>query len=507
MGEQPNILLIMCDQLNAGIMGCYGGPVPTPNLDRLASEGLRFTNASTPCPACSPARATILTGLYPHGHGITYNCNLVDYPDIKAPPTEKGLSADDETLPRLLHAAGWQTHHYGKWHLSGAGEDLPYYADMFGEHHEYADIMAETFEEVRRQAPDTWLDWYGWALPVDVRDDLRRRIRELGDDWGSGKLNPDWIAKMGRLELPAERDFDVMVADRTIERLANLDPDRPFMVTCSFNRPHDPFVTPSPYYEQIDPDALPLPDNFESCEPRFRRDWSRRQAEDIGEFGVREFRRCYGSSVRLVDDQIGRVLDALEQSGRAENTIVVFTADHGDMCGGHGMLRKSTNGMYDELMRVPCIIRWPGRLPAGDCGLEVALADLAPTLLGFVGAEGLADRHGCDMSPYLLGRRPASEAPPYRFGECVWGSDEHDRDLSRARIIRYMVRGRGMKYFAYIGPELRPDDEYLFDLIEDPGETRNVVSDPARAGRLEEMRRAAAEWLEANGSPGLREHY
>ena len=124
---RPNVLLIMCDQLNAGVLGCYGGQVPTPNIDRIAREGVRFDNAVCPTPFCSPTRASIVTGQYPHAHGIVTNVNRRDYPAIRSPATEEGIKAADVTTEKLLHGAGYSTHHYGKWHL--LDEDLPYYED------------------------------------------------------------------------------------------------------------------------------------------------------------------------------------------------------------------------------------------------------------------------------------------------------------------------------------------------------------------------------------------
>jgi arylsulfatase A-like enzyme len=167
----------MCDQLNANVLGCYGGPVPTPNIDRLAREGVCFTDAVCPTPFCSPSRASMILGLYPHTHGIVHNVNGRDYPAIPAPQTEEGIRADDVTTEKLLHAAGYDAHHYGKWHLMD--EDLPYYGDMYGEHHEYAERMQARFAEVRRRPRETWLDWYNWALPVEQSAPYRAAIEAL----------------------------------------------------------------------------------------------------------------------------------------------------------------------------------------------------------------------------------------------------------------------------------------------------------------------------------------
>jgi len=133
---KPNILFIMCDQLNKRVLSGYGGPVPTPHIDRIAREGVRFTGAVCPTPFCSPTRASIETGRYPHAHGITYNTN----------PKMEGITPDDTTLGKVLHAAGYQTHFYGKWHLMG--KPVPYYPDMFDGPH-WKKQMAATFARVK----------------------------------------------------------------------------------------------------------------------------------------------------------------------------------------------------------------------------------------------------------------------------------------------------------------------------------------------------------------------
>ena len=133
--------------------------------------------------------------------------------------------------------------------------------------------------------------------------------------------------------MPVADTFDARVADRVIDRLGRLDDD-PFFIVGSLNYPHDPNVVPSPYYEMFDPADIDIPDTADFLEARFEKEWSRRVVADLGEPGLREFLRLYYAAVALVDDQIGRILDALEATGRADDTMVVFTADHGDMAGG-----------------------------------------------------------------------------------------------------------------------------------------------------------------------------
>lgn len=308
----PNVLIVMSDQLNAAVLGCYGGPVPTPHLDRIAREGVRFDNAVCTWPACSPSRASLVTSLYPHAHRIVWNVMRRDYPMVPVPATEEGLKASDVTTEKLLHAAGWSTHHYGKWHL--LDEDLPYYPDMYGEHREYAAEMAPVFAKVRERDRDSWMNWYDWALPTERSAAFRRAVAAWDGHWEVEPSFVEFVTKLGRLELPLAGDFDGRVADKTVQRI-KASGDRPFMITCSFIAPHDPCVVASPYYEMFDPARLELPANRGVIEDRFRGEWSRRIVADLGEPGLREFLRVYYARVKLVDDQVGRLLAALAATG------------------------------------------------------------------------------------------------------------------------------------------------------------------------------------------------
>lgn len=486
----PNVLIIMCDQLTAGVLGCYGGPLPTPHVDRLAREGVCFRSAICTTPFCSPTRASIITGLYPHTHGIVYNANRRDYPAIEAPPTEEGIKAADTTTEKILFAAGYSTHHYGKWHLMD--EDLPYYTDMYGEHHEYAAEEAETFRAVRQRAQNTWMNWYEWALPVDQSTAFLRAVEHLGGCW-EGQRHAEFVVRMGRLALPAAQHFDVRTADKTVERIA-APRQGPFMITCSFNAPHDPNVVPSPYYEKFDPAAIRLPANRDVREPRYERDWSRRIVADLGEPGLREFLRIYYASVKLVDDQVGRILAALERAGVLDKTVIVFTADHGDMAGGHGMVWKSNGSFYDEIARVPLLVRYPPLVKPQSSDLAVDLTDLMPTLLEIVGQPIPPQAQGQSLVPYLTGRADPGTARPYAFCERVTANAEHSRQVKPGTRASFMVRGQGWKYWRHPNGE-----EYLYHLAADPGETRNLAADKACQTRKNELIAALEAWLNRTG--------
>ncbi|MBT5535861.1 sulfatase-like hydrolase/transferase [Candidatus Poribacteria bacterium] len=483
--RRPNILFLWCDQLNASVLGPYGGPVPTPNLARLATSDVVFNNATCPTPFCSPSRASLETGRYPHAHGIVHNVNRRDYPAIPAGPTEEGIKADEPTLGRCLHDAGYATHHYGKWHL--LDEDLPYYPDMYTEHGAYADEMRETFASVSDRPSAEWLDWYGWRLPVEVSPEMRSAVAALGDRW-DGHGHAEFVTKMGRLLMPPEDPFDARVADRVIDRLQRLGDDA-FFVVGSMNYPHDPNVVPSPYYEMFDPADIDLAGNLDFLERRFSNEWSRRVVADLGEAGLREFLRLYDAATALMDDQIGRILDALDATGRSGDTIVVFAADHGDMAGGHGMVWKSTASFYDEVMRVPLIVRYPGVLTPGRSELAAGLTDIMPTLLDLAGAPIPEGVQGRSLAPWWRGDTSAGPPPEYTFCERIGPHPERRRVVGSDVPASFAVRGGGYKYARHADGE-----EFLYDLALDPGETRNragvdMLARDAMRATLDEWRR------------------
>ena len=492
MNAAPNVLVFMCDQLNASVLGCYGGQAILPNIDRLAGEGVRFTNAMCPTPFCSPSRASCITGMYPHAHGIVTNVNRRDYPTEPTPETEEGIKAGDVTTDGLLAEAGYVTHHYGKWHLMD--DDLPYYPDMYREHDAYEREMAARFAEVRRGDSADYMEWYGWALPVDVAPCVREAVARALPSWPN-PMYGEFAGKMGRLRFAPEETFDYRVAEKTIAAIENVG-DAPFSITCSFNGPHDPHVVPSPYYESIDPAGIELPANYEACEARFEDMWSRQLARDIGEDGVREFLRIYFANMHLIDEQIGRVMAALEASGRAEDTIVVFTADHGDMAGGHGMIWKSVTAFYDDVARVPLLVRYFAGFGPAVCDIPVNLTDMMPTLLALTGHAVPSGVQGTDLSPYLLGLRDAAEAPAVTFCERIAGNPQRTRRIDPRADGAFMARSRRAKYMRY------PDgEEFLYNLADDPGETRNRMDDPACASIKEELRSALAQWKDDTNCP------
>ena len=488
----PNIMFIMCDQLNAQALSCYGGAVDTPNINRIANEGVRFNQAACTAPSCSPSRASIVTGMYPHSHGIVQNCSITGKKrnPVHLDMVMEGLNTEDITTEKVLYESGYATHHYGKWHLDG--DDLPYYRDMYRIGQEYAMEMSDVFWRTRAADKNIWMNWYNWSLPVEIAPPLKKAVTALGSRWDN-KIYADFIRKMGKLKLPHEQNYEVQVCDRTVERIKKTD--KPFMITCSFNGPHDPNVVHSPYYDMFDPKKIKLLPNGNFREKRFENNWGRKVVVDLGEDCLREFMRIYYGIVKMIDDQVGRILKALENAGKLDNTIIIFTADHGDMMSGHGMIWKSTSACYDEIVKVPLLIRYPKVFKPQISELATDGTDFMPTILDLVGLPIPSQVQGQSLVPYLTGQVDLSKARAFTFNERI---KLKERGIPKRKMAKakgsFMTRGKGWKYILYPNSE-----EYMYNLVEDPGETRNVVHDVRYRSVRNEMSTELRKWLQRTG--------
>jgi arylsulfatase A-like enzyme len=477
--KKPNIVIFICDQLNPDALSCYKGPVATPNIDKLADNGLIFNNAVCPYPVCSPSRASLVLGTYPHDHGIVHNCNA-GYPEIRNPhsETEEGITNADLTIDRILYEAGYNTMQYGKWHLKG--EDLGYFKEGYDEHSDYKSEMAEFFNATRNLPEKEWMNWYGWILPVDQTEEFQAAVNKASPEFLQHQYS-DFITKTGRLRIPLESNFDVRVADKVIEAIEGSD-NKPFILTCSFNYPHDPNVVPDPYYSMFNPDSIQLPVNYHDIDPYFYDTWSNRMVNELEETGVREFLRNYYASIKLIDDQVGRVLHALKSKGLFDNTIIIFTADHGDMMGSHRMIWKSNHSFYDEVVRIPMIIYYPEHIKPGTPDFPINLTDIPTTLLGLTGHTIPEQMTGNNLTPFILGEKHLGEAPKYVLSSRIAAHPEHKRTMEAGRPGNFMIRGNGWKYIRY-----HDGHEYLYDLKNDPSEISNLANDIKYQGKKKEM--------------------
>ncbi len=452
MPKPHNILLITADQLRADALGCYGNDIcRTPNLDALAASGVVFENAYTPCPICVPARATITTGNYPHVCTGTKN--------------NSGRIRDDQPkLAEHFARSGYATYACGKLHY------VPY--SQPGQPR-----LVHGFDEWDSTESGRWV----W------QHDRQRRHRGLEDyldflddsGWGGysrahGVGNND--VRPCPTPLPAELHVDHWVADRTIARLTEhrrRSADKPFVIWCSFPKPHAPLDPPAEFVAMYDPREIPAPlgsaEMLADRNPILERTRVTHGMETLSPAAMRVIKAYYYALISFQDAQVGRVLEALDRAGAAEDTIVIYTADHGDLMGDFGTYFKSN--FLGGSVHVPMIVRGGGAAAGGRRGQLVGLQDILPTLTAMTGYGLGAEVQGIDLTGAL-----ADEAAPVRdvfYSQC--GDDPHQAAMVCDGQWKYCYAQQGAV-------------EELYHLQEDPGELVNLAGDGGSGRRLGEWR-------------------
>jgi len=435
------VLWICTDQQRWDTIHALGNPhIRTPNLDRLVASGVAFTGAHCQTPICTPSRACFLTGRYPSTVHGCMNGN-------------ESWSGAAPLVTRLLADAGYDCGLAGKLHLSAADGRI-------------------------EPRPDDGYRVFHWS-------------HHPKDDWPEGHAYAAWLRSRGvdynSLHdkygyIPAEYHQTTWCANMAIDFIKEKR-SRPWLFSLNCFDPHPPFDPPQEYVDRFDIDSLPGP-LFRPSDLAAQRRLGginfQSKARDPREFNGRLTQAKYWAQIELIDEQVGRLLRCLEETGQRERTMVIFTSDHGEACGDHGLLYKGCR-FYEGLVRVPLIVSWPGHFQQGvRSDALVGLIDIAPTLLEVAGVPGRETMQGKSLAPILTGK-----APPGRHREYV--RSVYYRVLTGIPSYATMIRNQRYKLVKYHGTGLGE----LFDLAADPGEFDNLWDDPAHA-------RVRLELLEQN---------
>jgi uncharacterized sulfatase len=438
-------ILILTDTQRLDMLGCYGGQeVHTPNLDRLAREGLKFDRAYCVAPICGPARSALFTGQYPHANGSWSN--------------SQPLAQTVLTLGQRLQRVGIEAGYIGKWHLDGH-------------------------------------DYFGGGAPADGWDaktwyDMRCYLEELTLEERERVRRPETNREA---PVAAEMTF----AHRCTERAAaflRAHSDQDFLLVVSYDEPHHPWITPAEYFDRADQEPFfrnPSRADTLAGKPEHQRIWAEK-ARGFTEADEREALRQVLASNIFVDHEIGRLLAAAEAS--SPGALLIYTSDHGDLFGGHQLQGKGP-AMYEEITHIPLLARWPGHIaPGTTCPAAVSHISLTPTFLDFFGVPLHPVLEGGSLLPAL--RDPVRTPAGPVFME--FGRFEVDHDgFGGFEPIRAACDGR---YKLVVN--LLDTDEF-YDLAEDPHEMRNRIDDPdpACAAARDRLHDAVIAWMDRTRDP------
>jgi len=429
MGDQPNILLIMADQMAAPFMRPWGGSAIAPAIDSLADQGVVFNTTYSNSPLCAPARFAMMAG--------QRNSRIGAYDNASE------FMSSIPTFAHYLRAAGYQTSLVGKMHFVGADQ-------LHG------------FEQ--RLTTDIYPADFGWT-PNWL--DPQGRF-----DWWYHNL--DSVVHAGVADVTNQLDYDDEVGFQSVRKLRDLArsaDERPWMMTASFTHPHDPYVARQQFWDLYDPNDIPMPSVPFASAPSDPHSERLRHvicadATEVSDEQIRAARHAYLANCTYVDHWVGRLLETLTTHDLERNTVVIFTADHGDMLGERGLWYKMS--FFEGSSRVPLIVRSPGRFTPRNVTTLSSLLDIAPTMLDLAGVPVPDALDGHSLVAQLEG-----DEDPARIVE-----GEYLGEGAIAPII--MLRTRNLKYLYS-----EPDGTQLFDLDTDPNELTNLVDHPRYKADLE----------------------
>ncbi len=482
--RRPNILFITSDQQHYSTLGALNARIRTPALDRLCREGTRFDRAYCVNPTCTPTRASMITGLYPSQHG--------------AWSLGTKLFEDVPTVGDALALAGYFTALIGKAHFQPLAtkyglesiecqplmRDLEFWRDFHGPWYGFQHVETARMHGCESHAGQHYALW--------MEEHGLKNWRDFFDDWPPNREKARRLRANRHWALPEEFHYSRWTGERTVAQIERAaEEGRPFFVWASFHDPHPPYIVSEPWASMYDPaDMKPgsmaegehdrNPIHFRKTQEHDPRFWKEaRQGEAIhgGNCQLRDPEELkkdmavYYGMVSFMDREIGRILESLDRLGLTEDTLVVFTTDHGHFLGQHGLTAKAIHH-YEDLLRIPFIVRWPGRVRAGAASNKLQNSvDLTPTFLAAAGVDIPFHMTGLNQLP-------------------SWTQDEAVRDWS---ITENHHGTRCFHMRSYVNERYKltvyrdGSDGELFDLEEDPNELQNLWHEPSAAPLRERL--------------------
>ena len=448
---KPNILLIMTDEHRHDCLGCFGNEqVKTPNIDRLAPDGVRYDNTYCTYPVCTPSRYSLISGEYVHQHrGYSNHCTL--------PP-------DTATLPGLLKQSGYNTAAVGKMHYTPT----------------YLDVGFEKMFLAEQNGPGRWDDDYHRFLKdhdqVDRNDliDQVQEYRKLGD--------ADYWANFGAIvsNLPEKYHSTTWIGDKAVEQLEQWDTDKPNMLLASFIKPHHPMDPPEKWAKMYDPEKIHiLPGWTDTLSDDDKKGYF--PNADLTQEKLKKITAYYYATISQIDFQVGRMIDLLKKRGMYDNTIILFTSDHGEHMGYRHMLLKG-GYPYESIARIPLIVKYSNNRDSGTSRDRlVSNVDIAPTLLGLAGLKVPKTMHGLN----LLGDKTRDIV----FLEAERGHTVMARTKTTKLILERNLAADGSVRYSGL----------LFDLEKDPFEMNNLYDSPDYVDISKKLTAAIDNWMPASG--------
>lgn len=491
--ENSNLLFIIVDQLRYDALSIAGNSiVKTPNLDKLARQGAYFKNAYTPVAVCGPARSSILTGTTVNTHGVNTNDKTYYYDDTPVMTMK--------TFDEILTEKGYHAEYYGKWHVltshSVVYKNEKKFAkngkSMFGHQGQrfmYLDYLDEVFPK-KKPTEGELLDYFSERPytpdPIDVNyGKTYNEVKKSNNRYSQPNYH-------GKSSIPKEHTITAFYAKKTIDAIRRLK-DKPFSITTSFHFPHAPMIVSEPYYNLYDPEEMPIPvsisDNMENS-PYINANRRDLLTEYADKEKIKYMISNYYGLITELDEWIGKIIKSLEDEGISENTIVIFTSDHGEMLGAHGMREK--NVFYEESSHVPLFIKSPNNIKENTViNGYVSNVDLFSTIVDYL----RVGNHKSDGQSL----RDLIENKPTNHGDYVVTEWDYRGPIQP----NYMIVKDGWKLLIPYTEDSKVLN-VLFNLNEDPFELNNLLGEnphkEAYKKKAEELRTYLLEWLKKNNS-------